>query len=323
MPTTDRAEGRLKRIALLPIALSLLLCGCGRGYIRVGFAQSGHESDWRTLSQDYAEETFSKEKGFLLTVSDADNYPPYQISAVQDFIDRGYDYIVADPLPSGEWGELLSEAEKAGIGVILINRHIEGEDDYTAWYGPDYEAEGRAAGQEAISLAGADGALFVIEGTPGSEAGDGRKSGITEALSEAGLKISASAQGDFTIDGGRAAAAELSEDMKDHKGVLICMSDNMSLGAMKALDEAGISYGEGNDIRIVSFNAQYSGLKGVLDGSISVDVESSPEAVRHVADDLLKEEYAGSAPRLEGEHPNEVIIYTKDNVSKELVEGRR
>ena len=323
-------------IALIMICVLLPLTGCGRSYLHIGFAQSGHESDWRTMSQDYAEEAFSKEKGFLLTVSDADNYPPYQTEAVRDYIAGGYDRIIIDPLPSEDWTDILAEAEAAGIPVILINRHIDGTDKYAAWYGPDYEAEGSAAGEEVLRLSGtgvsekkeegrgaAAGSadlsrtpVYVIEGTSGSEAGEGRLTGLREVLGEAGLEITASAAGDFTIDGGKAAAKELSEKMSENS-ILVCMNDNMALGAMAALEEAKIPYGEGSSLSIVSFNAQYSGLKAVLDGRIASDIESIPEAVLKAAEALNAGEIPG------GEHPNEVRVYRKDDVTEELLEGRR
>ncbi len=317
---------------LLFAVICFSLTGCGKNCIRIGFAQSGHESDWRTLSQDYAEEAFSKEKGFLLSVSDADNYPPYQTEAVREFIASGCDRILIDPLPSEEWGEILAEAEVAGIPVILINRHIKGTDKYAAWYGPDYEAEGRAAGGEAVRLSGPDASIdpgegsgraalsgapvYVIKGTPGSEAGEGRLKGLEETLGEAGIEVAASAAGDFTIDGGKAAAKELTDDMTGN-GVLVCMNDNMALGAMSVLRDAGISFGEGGALKIVSFNAQYSGLKAVLDGEIASDIESGPEAVLRAAEDMA----SGGVEN--GEHPNEVRVYTRDNVTKDLLEGRR
>lgn len=317
---------------LLFAVICFSLTGCGKKCIRIGFAQSGHESDWRTLSQDYAEEAFSKEKGFLLSVSDADNYPPYQTEAVREFIASGCDRILIDPLPSEEWGEILAEAEVAGIPVILINRHIKGTDKYAAWYGPDYEEEGRACGEEVLRLANKDDAVYVIEGPVGSEPGEGRLKGIKAVLSETGRGISLSAAGDFTINGGKSAMKEIAERLKEKdvsgepeqesdsgipKGILICMNDNTALGAISALRDMGIRPGDPEGIRIVSFNAQYSGLKAVLDGEIASDIESGPEAVLRAAEDMA----SGDVPT--GDHPNKVRVFTRENVTEDLLEGRR
>ncbi|MCR5303658.1 MAG: substrate-binding domain-containing protein [Lachnospiraceae bacterium] len=307
----------MKKICvLIPVIAAFLMSGCGKEYVRVGFAQSGHESDWRTMSQDLAEEAFSRDKGFLLTVSDADNYEPYQTEAVRQFIDEKYDYIVIDPLPSEEWGSIFSEADKAGIPVILVNRHAAGAEGYSAWFGPDYTAEGRAAGQEILKMADEDAVIYVIKGVEGSAAGEGRLEGLKEVLEDAGMGYKASS-GDFTIDGGRAAAEELAPEIKENPGILVCMNDNMALGAMAALDSAGITYGSEGSVKIASFNGQYSGLKAVLDGRIAFDVESGPEAVLKAAEAISNNTITDQ------ENPNPVVIYTMDNLDPAIVEERK
>ena len=66
--------------------------------INIGFAQVGHESDWRAASTNSAYDVFSEENGYNLSFSDADNDQAVQIQAVRTFIQQGMDYIIIDPI---------------------------------------------------------------------------------------------------------------------------------------------------------------------------------------------------------------------------------
>ena len=66
--------------------------------ITVGFAQVGHESDWRTASTNSVQAAFTKENGFDLQFVDCDNDSAAQLEAVRNFIQQGVDYIVIDPI---------------------------------------------------------------------------------------------------------------------------------------------------------------------------------------------------------------------------------
>ncbi|MCR5302966.1 MAG: ABC transporter substrate-binding protein, partial [Lachnospiraceae bacterium] len=68
--------------------------------ISVGFAQVGHESDWRTAATGSVQDAFSAENGFDLQFVDCDNDSAAQLEAVRTFIQSGVDYIVIDPIVS-------------------------------------------------------------------------------------------------------------------------------------------------------------------------------------------------------------------------------
>ena len=85
----------LSSIAIVGAA-ALALTGCagagapGAGgdsdLITVGFAQTGSESGWRSANTESMQEAFSKENGFDLKFSAADNKIEVQIAAVRGFI---------------------------------------------------------------------------------------------------------------------------------------------------------------------------------------------------------------------------------------------
>ena len=161
--------------------------------ITVGFAQVGHESDWRTASTNSVQAALSKKNGFDLQFVDCDNNSAKQLEAVRNFIQQGVDYIVIDPIVSTGWDTVLGEAQNAGIPVIVIDRTIDDSDKYTAWVGSEFTNEGLASGTWLKDYAKAKGMsnlnILVIEGTTGSSAQIGRTAGFKKIADANGWKI--------------------------------------------------------------------------------------------------------------------------------------
>ncbi|MEA4929106.1 MAG: ABC transporter substrate-binding protein, partial [Candidatus Limiplasma sp.] len=66
-------------------------------------------------------------------------------------------------------------------------------------------------------------------------------------------------------------------------------NDNEAYGAMDAMNAAGITYGVGGDVVLVSYDATKAGLTYTLDGKINANVECNPiqaAFVKTVIDDL-------------------------------------
>ena len=109
--------------AVLMGAMSLVISGCsgstgdaggtassGAGSseaIKVGFAQTGSESGWRSANTESMKAAFSKENGFDLTFNAADNDPAAQIAAVRSFINQKVDAIVMAPIVEDGWDDVL------------------------------------------------------------------------------------------------------------------------------------------------------------------------------------------------------------------------
>lgn len=154
--------------------------------ITVGFAQVGHESDWRTASTQSCQDVFTAENGYELVFVDCDQDSAAQLEAVRGFIEQDVDYIIIDPIVSTGWDTVLGECEAAGIPVIVIDRTIDDSDNYAAWVGSNFKTEGLAAGEWLNAYAAERGidisGILVIEGTTGSSAQLGRTEGFRRLL---------------------------------------------------------------------------------------------------------------------------------------------
>lgn len=298
--------------------------------ITVGYAQVGHESDWRTANTQNYQDVFSEENGYELSFVDCDNDNAAQIEAVRNFINQELDYIVIAPIQSAGWDTVLQEAQDAGIPVIIADREIEADASmYDAWVGTNTENEGITAGNWlAEYLDGAEANILVIEGSVGASAAIGRTNGFNSVAEEHDeWTILDSQSGDFTQDGGQAVMESFIKSYEGQFNVVVCQNDNEAYGAMDAMDAAGITYGVDGDVVLISFDATHDGLQYTLDGKINCNVECNPiqaevvagviqqmEAGEEYAETTLVDDQAFVAPGIESEYATQM--------TQEILDGR-
>lgn len=265
------------------------------GPITVGFAQVGHESDWRTANTADYQKVFSAENGYDLMFVDCDNDNAVQIEAVRTSIQQGVDYIILAPIQSAGWEAVLQEAKDAGIPVIVADRQVDADASmYDAFLGTDTEVEGELAGNWlAEYLNGAEANILVIEGSVGASAAIGRTNGFNKVAEQhPEWKILDSQSGDFTQTGGQEVMESYLKSYKGQFNVVVCQNDNEAYGAMDAMDAAGVTYGVDGDVIIISYDATHDGLQHTLDGNIHCNVECNPIQAAYV-DKIIKQMEAG------------------------------
>lgn len=323
-----------KRFAVMmaaTAALSMTAMTAGaEELVTVGFAQVGHESDWRTANTQNFQDVFSEENGYELSFVDCDNDNAVQIEAVRTFITQELDYIILAPIQSAGWDTVLQEAQDAGIPVIIADREIEADASmYDAWVGTNTENEGITAGNWlAEYLNGEEANILVIEGTVGASAAIGRTNGFNSvAETMDNWTILDSQSGDFTQEGGQSVMESYIKSYEGQFNVVVCQNDNEAYGAMDAMDAAGITYGVDGDVIIISFDATHDGLQYTLDGKINCNVECNPiqaEVVEGVIAQMVAgEEYEATtlvedsafvAPGIESEYAT--------TMTQEILDGR-
>ena len=103
--------------------------------------------------------------------------------------------------------------------------------------------------------------------------------------------------------------------------VVICQNDNEAAGAKKAMDNAGVTYGVGGDVILVSFDANRPYVQMVCDGIINANFECNPMAAPTV-DEIIKTLEAGGSPETEV-YVTEHWFAAEDNVSSITVNGEQ
>jgi galactofuranose transport system substrate-binding protein len=244
--------------------------------IKVGFAQTGSESGWRSANTESMKDAFSAKNGFKLIFNAADNKPENQIAAVRSFINQGVDAIVIAPVVTTGWDDVLKEAKDADIPVILEDRTIDGSSDlYKAWIGDDFKKEGVTAGAWAANALGSKPTkMVVLEGTTGSAPAIDRATGFNKAIAGTQIKTLDSQTGNFTRADGKTVMEGFLQKYGKDVNLLFAQNDDMGLGALDAIKAAGLT--PGKDIQIVTIDGTHDGLTALSNGEFNYVVECNP-----------------------------------------------
>jgi ABC-type sugar transport system substrate-binding protein len=260
----------------------------GKKTIKVGFAQTGAESAWRTANT-VSMKAEAEKRGIDLKFSDAQSKQENQIRAVRSFVTQHVDVIVLAPIIETGWDPVLREAKRASIPVILTDRTIQTADEslFTCFIGSDFYEEGRMTADWLAAHVSGKGRIVELQGTPGSApANERRKSFADEIAKFPGMKIIDSQSGDFRRSGGKEVMEAFLKKYGHDIDIVYAHNDDMALGAIQAIEEAGLK--PGKDIVIVSIDAIREGVQAVVDGKINCVVECNPLFGPKVYDTVAK-----------------------------------
>ena len=249
----------------------------GQGTLTVGFSQIGAESGWRTANTESIKSEAAK-RGIDLKFADAQQKQENQIKALRSFIAQGLDVIAFSPVVETGWEPVLREIKAASIPVILTDRAVDVSDDslFTTFIGSDFVEEGRRAGNWVVKATGGKGNIVELQGTPGSAPAIDRKKGFEEVLAKyPDLKIVKSQSGNFTrAQGKEVMEAFLKSPEAKSINVLFAHNDDMALGAIQAMEEAGVK--PGTDILVISIDGVRAAFEAMVAGKLNCTVECNP-----------------------------------------------
>jgi galactofuranose transport system substrate-binding protein len=277
----------MNRLRCLAVLACLLAAACskephsggGEDPIVLGFSQIGAESEWRTANTNSIKSA-AEQAGIRLKFSDAQQKQENQIKALRSFIAQRVDVIAFSPVVETGWETVLREVKAANIPVILTDRAVDVPDDslYVTFMGSDFVEEGRKAGRWLLdNTRDRQGDINIVElqGTVGSAPANDRKSGFQEVIAaDPRYKVIRSQTGDFT----RAKGKEVMEAFLKAEGnrihVLYAHNDDMAIGAIQAIEEAGRK--PGTDILIISIDAVRGAFEAMMAGKLNVTIECNP-----------------------------------------------
>ena len=323
---------RRKICLLLSLLLCLLLFGCAKEptpeakqpSVVVGFSQLGAESSWRIANTESMEKA-AKEAGFGLMMENANQKQEKQIDAIRSFIAYQVDVIVFSPIVENGWDNVLNEAKKAGIPVILMDRMIETPDEslYASYVGADFYAEGKKAREYLIRKADALGLdhlnIAEICGTKDSTPMRDRKAGFMDAIAgDSRFTVIASVDGDFLRSKGEECALDLLNRFgKDGIDVIYSHNDSMTLGVLDILEQKGIQ--PGKDILLITVDGEKEAVDALKNGKINCVVQCTPK-LGPAAMALVKSLTSGQKVS-KVTHPEEGVFTDFDDLTDPSVEG--
>ena len=269
-----------RRLAITMSAV--LLAACTRNpedeRVVLGFCQIGAESEWRTANTESIKSAATT-MNIDLRFADAQQKQENQIKALRTFIAQKVDVIAFSPVVATGWDTVLMEAKAADIPVILTDRAVTSDSSlYVGFLGSDFVEEGRKAGRwvtEKFKDTKEDVNIVELQGTVGAAPAIDRKVGFEEIIAaNPHLKIIRSQSGDFTRAKGKETMEAIlkSESRKIH--VLYAHNDDMAIGAIQAIEEAGLK--PGKEILIVSIDAVKGAFEAMIAGKLNATIECNP-----------------------------------------------
>jgi len=329
---------------LTPIFVAcLILAGCGSGEeetsgepsapgaqqavtsnapastLTVGFSQIGAESAWRT-AETKSIRSEAEERGVNLKFSDAQQKQENQIKALRVFVAQKVDAIILAPVVETGWEPVLREIKQGGIPVILVDRGVNVDDDslYTTLIASDFVAEGRMAGEWLAEKLGGKGNIVELKGTPGAAPAIDREKGFHDVIDQyPDMKIVKSQTGDFTRAKGKEVMEAFLKAEGDKIDAVYAHNDDMALGAIQAIEEAGRKPGQ--DIIIVSIDGVRDAFEAMTEGKLNCTVECNP-LLGPAAFDAVEKAVAGEAL------PKKTIVKDKlfdQSVAAEVIGSRQ
>lgn len=250
----------------------------------IGFSQTGTETEWVVAMSDEIIAAFEGSDMFELKFAESQAIQENQIKAVRAYIQQGVDCIVLRPTVTTGWDAVLMEAKEAGIPVILAGRNVEmasGDiNDYIITYvGPNNVKAGEHLANTMISMVeGEEGPvhIVVLEGTVGASAATERNTGIKNVIdAQDKLVIYGSQSAEWTRTKGKEVMEAFLKSAQAEgitiRGVL-AHSDDMGLGAVQAIEEAGLVPSE--DILLMGVDGARGSFEAMVEGKYNATVEN-------------------------------------------------
>ncbi len=270
----------IARRTLLAALLALPAAAALAAPLTLGFSQVGAESEWRTANSASIKAA-AKEAGITLKFADAQQKQENQVKALRSYIAQKVDVIAFSPVVESGWDTVLKEAKAAGIPVILTDRAVKVADPtlYVTFIGSDFVEEGRKAARWLLERAAKtpNAALNIVElqGTVGSAPAIDRKKGFEEVIKDnAKLQIIRSQSGEFTRAKGKEVMESFLKQRDKKIDVLYAHNDDMAIGAIQAIEEAGLK--PGVDIVVISIDGVRGAFEAMKAGKLNVTVECNP-----------------------------------------------
>ena len=223
-----------------------------------------------------------------------------QANAIQNAIFSGADGIVISPVDPSAVCTYVDEALDAGIEVCALTTQIgtgDAEDPVypeTVGLVGHIETEvGRTAMDIAAEALDRSGKIAIIEGTPGMSDTEGRKKGIDEENKEyPDIEVVSRVCGEWVVDKAYTAMQNIIQSNPEVE-LVICHSDNMAVGAAKALEDADMT----DKVKIVGIGGSKDALDLIKKGEIYGTIMYVPETEAYTALEATAKVVRGEAEK--------------------------
>ena len=168
-----------------------------------------------------------------------------QVALVEEMVAAGANAIVIAPADSKALVPVLRRAAKEGVVIVNIDNRLDAEvlaaeNLQVPFVGPDNRAGAKKVGDYMVRQLASGDKIAILEGITSSFNAQQRKLGFEEAAKEAGLQIVSSQSAEWETGLANTITSAMLQEKPEIKAILAC-NDNMALGAVAAINAAGLS----------------------------------------------------------------------------------
>lgn len=255
----------------------------------------------------------AEEMGYSYTTNDHGNNPDTQASLMETAINSGVDGILLDPAGADESVAVVEMAVDAGIPVALVNAEIS-ETGLAEVQVVSNNAQGATLGAEAWAEAMEYSGTYVeLLGEPSDNNAQVRSDGYASVLDQyPDLEKVGEEIANWDRQQGQTAMEQLLSRNPDVDGV-IAGNDEMALGAINALEEAGRI----DEVQVLGFDGNDDAAEAVDNGTMVATVlqpitDGTTEAME-VLDEVIR---TGENPAAEEKIALDCILITEENAGQ-------
>ena len=258
----------------------------------IGLVVTVTEDSWKDELEKSIEDAAERHNMVIMPLM-AERNQTAQIDALRALIAYQADVIVFSPLVENGWDKVLSEAKKAGIPVIAVDKAVRsGRDGVTVSYvGYDYYSAAVQVAETMLQTLDGEKTIVELCGTTGAYPVREITRGIRETLEADGrYRIGYSVCGEYMRSKGKEIVKGILRN--NYKvDLIISHNDAMTLGAVDAIEQEGKIPGQ--DVKIYAFGGAEEVQNLVKEGKIECLVQCDPnlgESVMSAASLLMEED---------------------------------
>jgi inositol transport system substrate-binding protein len=260
----------MKNLFFLIILFSLFSCNSSKNSdenkIKIGATMLSMQNEFIVNIADEMQKK-ADELGAELIIVDAERSPLKQIEQVESFIAQKVDVIIMNPIEFEASSPAVTKALAAKIPIINVNSATSATP--TAFVGSNDVESARIAMKYIAEKLGGKGNMVMIHGLMGQAAQLQREEGAKEVLKQfPEIKLLAQQTGEWD----RAKSMDLMQNWIQSYGekinAVFAHNDEMGLGAVKALQDAGMKA----KIVVISVDAIKDALNSVKKGELDATV---------------------------------------------------
>ncbi len=311
----------MKKVMLLAAFCLTLAFSANAGQVRIGYSCSNFNDIFQIYVVDAARAAAADHGNVVLDVMDAQEDVIRQQDQVNTMIQKGIDVLVVVPVDTSAVQGIEAAAKAANLPLIYVNRNpypAENAPEGVYFIGANSILEGETQMEYVGKVLNGEGNIVILMGILSNEASINRTQGVHNVIKAKypNMKVLAEETGNWQQDQGMTVMENWITAYGDQINAVVSNNDNMVLGAINALESAGMN----DKVVTIGIDATVDALQAILAGRMNATVLQDPVAQGRGAVDMSVKLMNGEKLPPITKLPAQLI--TKENAQAQLDQNK-